>query len=241
MDTTVTEAIYPRLLRRVRAILIDSVILVGILVFWWITLPLVAEFHPVLKIVPPLLLVFLFEPVMVATTGGTPGHHMMGIKVQGLKTAEYIGIVRAAIRMLLRGLFGWLSFVFVLTSKKHQAIHDLIAGTVVVLKTPEQVPDTERLFERSQVNDGYSYPAVWKRILMIVIYNIAGLVLLSILNMALLSGSCINYNQCTKVDFILSLFTNLIWLVCLGASIVMCWRGRLPGCRRFKLNEDIYL
>jgi uncharacterized RDD family membrane protein YckC len=232
MPVTSTDAIYPRLIRRVRAILIDSVILICILLFWWLTLPLTVDFHPVLKIAPLFLLMFILEPLMVAYTGGTPGHHIMGIRVQNMKTGAYVGVVRAFIRALLRGLLGWLSFVIVLTSKKHQAIHDLITQTVVVLKAPDVLPNAEKFAERGLANDGYSYPARWKRILMIVLYNIGGLILISVLNAVALSNDCLEWGSCTRLDSILSIFTSLIWFLYIGASIVMCWKGRLPGCRR---------
>jgi uncharacterized RDD family membrane protein YckC len=83
----------------------------------------------------------------VATTAskwqGTPGKKLMGIKVADV-SGPRIGFVRAALRLAATALsiaiFG-LGFVVAFWNGKRRALHDLIAGTVVVeaKATPEDI------------------------------------------------------------------------------------------------------
>ena len=104
----------------------------------------------------PVLAVVLVDPVMVSIRGASPGHHLMRITIQDAKTGKNIGLLRALLRSVLRGVFGWLSLVFVLATKKHQALHDLICRTTVLLRDPENLPSYEKFSERNAEAEGYS-------------------------------------------------------------------------------------
>lgn len=73
------------------------------------------------------------------TTGGssqTAGKYLMDIKVS-LDGGGEIGYSRAFVRSLsyfVSGIFLYMGFLFALFSKKSQAFHDLISGTVVLEK-----------------------------------------------------------------------------------------------------------
>ncbi len=227
-----SQAIYPRLLRRIRAILIDSVILMSILFLWWITLPLFVDMPPTIKIGPLMILLFILDPLMVSITGGTPGHHLMGIRIQSAGSGNSINIVRAILRTVLKALLGWLSLLIVLTSKKHQALHDLVLHTVVVLKDPDALPESEKFEERYLKPAGYEYPPKWRRTLMILVYILVGLILLVMANLLFMSHECIQMNQCSTLDALIPDITSFIWFMFSASVIVLCWRGTFPGCRR---------
>lgn len=238
MGMNISDAVYPRLIRRVRAILIDSVFLLGVVLLWWITLPFVAERDPYIKVALPLILMFILESCMVAFTGGTPGHHIMGIKIVNARNGSYIGVARSLVRALFRTLLGWLSFIIALTSKRHQALHDLLVGTVVVFRNPAAYPSSERYVARNFEDQNYSYPPKWKRILLITFYNIAGFIVLIVGVSFVLSSECLEYDRCTFREELLNQVLGWAWLFYFGATTVMCWRGQLPGCRRIKLFDE---
>lgn len=237
MNANSSDAIYPRLIRRVRAVLIDSVLVMLIIIVWWLTLPLLVNTDSYIKVALPLILIFILEPCMVAFTGGTPGHHIMGVKIVSARTGTYIGVLRALIRALLRGLFGWLSFIIALTSRKHQALHDLAVGTVVILINPAAHSDGERHIARDLENSVYSYPSKWRRSLLIILYNIAGFLLLAMGLSIVLSSDCLEFDKCTSFEEIIDEVLGWVWIFYLGTTVVMCWRGLLPGCKRIRVQS----
>ena len=172
MTESILPTIYPRLIRRVQACIIDSFIIVFILVGLFL---LVTTFsvEPVwVRIAIVLVPVFFFEPVLVSYTGGTIGHHLLKLKVQDVSNTKNINIFLALIRFILKTLLGTISLIFVLTTRKHQAIHDFLANSIVAYKDPKQVPEYEALVERVIEEEGYIYPSKLRRIAMIILYNI---------------------------------------------------------------------
>lgn len=161
---------YPRRRRRVRAILIDSVLL-PITVFGSLILgDALGVSHTYGKVALILVPIFVLEPGLVAVTGGTIGHHLMKIRIATIDGQRNINIFAATLRFLGKLLLGWLSLIFVLTTKKHQAVHDLLARSVVVHKSPSVLPAYEILPERMSDSAEYLYPAAWRCVLVIFSY-----------------------------------------------------------------------
>ncbi|WP_319002456.1 RDD family protein [Dechloromonas denitrificans] len=223
---------YPRLIRRVRAILIDSVLL-PITVFGSLILgDALGVSHTYGKVALILLPIFVLEPGLVAVTGGTIGHHSMKIRIATIDGQRNINIFAATLRFLAKLLLGWLSLIFVLTTKKHQAIHDLLARSVVVHKNPSTLPAYEILAERTSDSAEYLYPAAWRRVLVIFGYWVLATVGLSIFSNIVASSKCIEGHSCATWEYLLLLALNIAWLVSLGGATVRGWRGQLYGCRR---------
>src|SRR5436190_8207282 len=104
--------------------------------------------HGALKIGPLVAGFLALEPGLVSWTGGTIGHHLMGLRIRDVVEDRNIGLIRATIRAVSRALLGWVSLVFILVTRKHQAIHDYISRTVVVLRNAAELPASERCAER---------------------------------------------------------------------------------------------
>ena len=183
-------------------------------------------------LVYPVIAILLVDPVMVSMTGASPGHRILGISIQDAKTGNRIGLLRAIFRSLMRGTLGWLSLVFVLTSRKHQAIHDLICRTVVVLCVPEQFPSYEKYSERITEIAGYKYPSRTRRFLVILVYVVLIFLLVGVLNVLTSSEACLTYGKCGTVDEIVSVALNLAFMFGVGVAIVFGWKARLFGCRK---------
>jgi uncharacterized RDD family membrane protein YckC len=143
------ELRYPRLIRRIQAAIIDGAIL-SIAFFTAGVIISAYEIHGGLKASIVALLLIILEPGLVSITGGSIGHHLRGLRVQNYKHGTNINIFRATIRFLVKILFGWLSFVFILVTKRYQAFHDMISGSVVVLRDSTKVPEYEAVSERGR-------------------------------------------------------------------------------------------
>lgn len=227
-----TQVFYPRLIRRVRAVLIDSV-LVPVTVFGALILgDAIGVSHVYGKVALALVPIFVLEPGLVAVTGGTIGHHLLRIRVTTIDGQRNINIFAAIIRFIAKLLLGWLSFIFVLTTKKHQAVHDLLARSVVVHKDSSTLPAHELLAERTPDSAEYVYPAAWRRVLVICGYWLMATVALSLFSNMVASDQCLEGRRCATWEYLLLLALNIAWLVSLGWATVRGWGGQLYGCRR---------
>jgi len=227
---------YPRLLRRVRAVLIDTVLIyVVAILFWLMLLPLLDRFSTPVRLAYPILALLALEPLMVSLTGGSPGHHLMGIAIHDSHTGSRIGVIRALVRFILRTLFGWLSLILVLTTKKHQALHDMLCRTNVVLVDPDSLPKTEKFAERETEDPGFAYPSKIRRVVVIFLYLVLALFVIGIASAMLVSDTCMSTNRCTPLESLTILSLNGALILGFGSSIVYGWQARLYGCRRTSL------
>lgn len=232
--TTVT---YPRLIKRVRAVLVDSILL-PVTVFSVLligdNLGVSGANGKALLIALP---IFFLEPGLVAFTGGTVGHHIFGIRVARRDGSGHINIFAASIRFIIKLLLGWVSFIFVLTTAKHQAVHDLVARSIVIHKDASGLPEHEVLAERKQQTDAYLYPAAWRRMAVIAAYWVLVTIALGLGSYILTTAECSKGYNCTTVDHLANIALNIAGLVGLGWVTVCGWSGRLFGCRRRPREE----
>jgi uncharacterized RDD family membrane protein YckC len=223
---------YPRLIKRVRAVLIDSIVVpvaVFLTLFVGISLGVSHVYGKALLVIVPII---ILEPMLVAISGGTVGHHLMKLRVAKQSGSGNINIIAATLRFALKILLGWLSFIFVLTTTKHQAAHDLIAGSIVIHKDPSNLPLHEVLSERSQTSDEFVYPPRWRRIFLIAGYWLVATIAFGAASYVISSSECTLGTRCTSADYFGQLFLEITWLIGLGWITIRGWTGRLLGCRR---------
>jgi uncharacterized RDD family membrane protein YckC len=223
---------YPRLIKRVRAVLIDSV-LVPVAAFGMLILgDTLGVSHPFGKVMLILVPILILEPGLVAFTGGTVGHHLLRIRVTRTDSTRNINIFAATVRFVVKLLLGWLSFIFVLTTAKHQAVHDLIARSVVVHKDATGLPAYDVLAERTVDSANYVYPSAWRRVVIIIAYALLGTVFLSVATALVSSTDCMESHKCTTLDKLFEMVLSVLWIVGIGWITVRGWNGMLYGCRR---------
>lgn len=228
---------YPRLLRRVRAALIDSVIFGVLFLVWVFGLGLVENAHAAVKIAPLVGGLLVLEPGLVSWTGGTLGHHLMKLRIRDAVEDRNIGFARAAIRALIRASLGWLSFVFILATRKHQAIHDYFSRTVVVLRNPTALPVSEKFDERVLAPAGFELPSRLRRAGVVLVYTFVSYVALAITVALVLSDSCLYSDICSTWDDFWSGLLGLGWFAGMLVIIVFGYRGQLFGCRRRRVRD----
>jgi uncharacterized RDD family membrane protein YckC len=237
MTENILPIVYPRLIRRVQAYLIDIFIIVFLAVGLFLLVTAIAVEPPWLRIAIVFVPFFIFEPVLVSFTGGTVGHHLLKLKVQNASNIKNINIVLAFFRYILKSLLGTISLLFVLTTRKHQAIHDFLTNSIVVYKDATQVPEHEALAERKIEEEGFIYPSKLRRVVMIILYNILLFILMAYLSGVFLSVACLDNNKCTTAENIISYVMGFIWLISLGLILVGGWKARIFGCKRKRIEK----
>jgi hypothetical protein len=214
----------------VQAILIDS-FFVALLIYAIAFLPPMGDWSfikPVLFVVG----IFTLEPGLVSLTGGTIGHHWRKIRVTRLSGHGNINIFAATIRFVLKTMLGWFSLVLVMTTQRHQALHDLAARSLVVYKTTDHLPAFEKLIDRPNLGDIYVMPSRWRRTLVTLVYFIMEYVIYAGTAILFVSNSCLTYRRCAALDTIILGGAEVGWMFLACATIVLGCRGQLYGCRR---------
>lgn len=229
MDSVAT---YPRFLRRVRALLIDWFITVFVIVTWWLSTPLVDGYSAATKIAYPFFAWLILDPVFVWRLGGTPGHLLMKLRIQDKINGQNIGLPRAIIRSLIKTVTGVWSFVFVFMTKKHQALHDVLASTTVVLRNPGSFPSRERIYERVLDVNTYRHPSALRRILVIFAYSVLATLFFGIFMGLLLPDKCLLSERCNSMENVILFVLSWIWFFGIVAILILGWKSRLYGARR---------
>ena len=137
MDTPNSQSLafslnYPSLVDRVQSTFIDTLFIV--LVMFMCTALLDRYTNPPdwIRIVLFFGLWTVYEPLSTSM-GGTIGNYIKGIRVRKHSAPDKkINFFQAFVRYFLKVMLGWLSFITMHTNKQRRAIHDLVAGTVMV-------------------------------------------------------------------------------------------------------------
>jgi uncharacterized RDD family membrane protein YckC len=122
--------LYARIWPRVKAMLIDGVVLGGAFFLSAVVGANIEGAGPVAFVVWVAFWV-LYDPVMVTSTGGSIGHHVQNLRVVSDKTGGNPSFLRAFVRNVVKGVLGLLSLLAMAGSSRQKAIHDDIAGTTV--------------------------------------------------------------------------------------------------------------
>jgi uncharacterized RDD family membrane protein YckC len=90
------------------------------------------EYGTVLRVTSVLILTLFYEPVLTVYSA-TVGQRVMGIRVRSANDpTKRINFLQAIIRLIAKAGLGWISFVTIHSNPKSRAIHDLVAGSVMV-------------------------------------------------------------------------------------------------------------
>ena len=229
MDSSVP---YTRISRRIKAFSIDTIALILIFFVTLFIVTAVNISNPTIESLIIFLFVISVEPLCVSITGASIGHHITGLKVRQASTDRKLNIFQSYIRFLAKLPFGLLSFISVLTTRKHQALHDLISKSIVVHKNCAAVLPYEIVSERILDTENYIYPSILKRVLVIFGYFILFYILYIIAFSMLIDSQCLLGKHCSNLDSgLLLLFSGIFW-VGIFAIIGLGWQARLLGCRK---------
>ena len=131
METTAVHN-YPSIVKRIQSTFIDALLIVALM---FATAKILDQFKEVpnwVKIVLFFGMWGIYEPVCVAYAC-TIGNYFMNIRVRKFaNTFQRINLFEAFVRYIFKTGLGWLSFLTVHTNKERRAIHDMVAGSVMI-------------------------------------------------------------------------------------------------------------
>ncbi|WP_321372228.1 RDD family protein [uncultured Draconibacterium sp.] len=124
---------YPGVFLRVKAVVIDSVVLILVMLG---AVDLFDSFNSVpdfARIAAFVFIFLLYDPLLTSVFGGTIGHFLFGIRVKRANNPKKnILFPLAVVRYMIKALLGWLSLITVTGNKRAKAIHDIVVKSVVV-------------------------------------------------------------------------------------------------------------
>jgi len=227
------EVFYPRLVRRVRAYLIDQMVLLALLAAWLLLLPWMEGFTSAQKIFALSAPMWLAEPCLVSLTGATIGHHLMYLRIRDARADRNLGFVRATLRAVLRLMLGWLSVLFILVTRRRQALHDVLLGSVVVIARPGRLPAYDLLVALPfDLQHAPGMPSRGRRLLIVLLYLLGASIAVGIVAVVLISPQCSSDEMCTREEEIVQAICGWVWLAAALAIVVLGVRGKLWGARR---------
>ncbi|SRR5258706_13596284 len=138
MEPTVLETNeqpeYPLLGDRVQSTFIDTILMVTLMFVFASILDKYENVPDWVRIVLFVGLWAVYEP-LCTTFGATPGNYIKKIRVRQFgASSKRINIFQALIRYILKILLGWVSFLTIHSNKERRAIHDFVAGSVMIKK-----------------------------------------------------------------------------------------------------------
>ena len=122
--------LYAKIWPRMKAILIDGLILTGAFLIAALIGANLAGSGAAAFLVWVAFWI-LYDPLMVSRTGGTIGHHAQNLRVVSDRTGRQPSFVIAFIRNVVKGALGLVSLLAMVGSSRQKALHDWIAGTTV--------------------------------------------------------------------------------------------------------------
>jgi uncharacterized RDD family membrane protein YckC len=239
-DRVEAEAVQPaygRFSRRLKAVVIDWMIMIAVLVAALFAAVLINSDH-IGRIIgfTVVAVLLLYEPILVSLTGSTIGHYRTNLRVVDNRTHGNISFMKAIVRIIIKDLLGLYSFVTMATTSRHQAVHDLLTQSTVQIRDRSKARFQDYVTVRSELLSP-AMPSVWRRILVIIAYVAAAYVLaggiaVGLSRAGLLTARCVaRVELCSTSEYSLLLGTGLGIIVIAILCIVQGWRGRLFGCR----------
>lgn len=171
--------------------------------------------------------VLAYEPLLVWWRGATLGHSICNLYVVDATTGRPPSLARAVARTWLKGLFGLPSFAWMALTRRHQALHDLATGTVVEVSDLSRARPDDLLEERGAEVMVVAVP-IWRRVSAIVLVVALSTFFYVLLVGALTSMACPTERCSPGVQFVEQAI-GLVWLATVIGTIVLGWRGYLPG------------
>jgi uncharacterized RDD family membrane protein YckC len=225
--------VYARATPRLQALIRDLVWQATILVCLVVPPTLLANQDLLRVLAPVCLLAFVFyEPVLIALRGATLGHSSLNLRIVRARDFGRVSFPRALLRTVVKWIFGLPSFLAMYFTSKHQAIHDLVSGTVVVPRESRHV--RPEWFEPARPEPAASVlPGRARRAFVIIGHWLAWYVMFQFAIVLLVPDDCFEHMRtCRQPVQWLIIATGLIWLT---GTIVLAfagWKGALWGAQR---------
>lgn len=129
----------PSLNLRIKAVVIDAVVVVGLMYLTSILINLVDLQSDLVRAVC-LGMILLYEPILTSLLGATLGQKMMGLEVSQFHSLikenkpKKINFGFSILRYASKFLFGWFSLLTIHSNTYGQALHDMVGSSIVRFK-----------------------------------------------------------------------------------------------------------
>ena len=130
--------LYSGLLVRVKALIMDVVVIMAFMIIATYIFSLFENVTDTTRTIAFVFIFYLYDPLFTSLAGGTLGHRFNGIRVKSAPPhGKNIIFPVALARFIVKSTLGWLSLLTITGNDKKKAIHDYLAGSVVVYKEPK--------------------------------------------------------------------------------------------------------
>lgn len=123
---------YPDLSDRIHSSFIDGILLI---IMMFVFASILDKFDDVpdwVRIAMFASLFVVYEP-LCTSLGFTVGHYIKGIRVRReSNSTKRINIIQSIFRYVVKIFLGWVSFLTISSNPKKRAIHDFVAGSVMI-------------------------------------------------------------------------------------------------------------
>ena len=227
---------YARFLPRLRALYIDAIIMM-LVAFGVLFVAVTLRSDNIARVLGFTIVLswLLYEPLLVSFAGGTIGHRRTNLRVVDDGTLGNVGLAKSFARTIIKAALGWVSFITMLTTRRSQAMHDLLTRSTVQVRDLASAGPKLYVHERRDFAPA-AMPSRARRIVVIGAYVAGSFVLCSLLYIVLIqngfiSDRCISTGQCSRQDDIMMNGLVVAWLVICVLCVGFGWRARLFGCR----------
>jgi uncharacterized RDD family membrane protein YckC len=125
----------PSLVRRVMALIIDSLVILLVFSTLSVLINILGEIPNVIRGFFLIFMIYLYDPILTSFYGATIGHRIMNLTLRKFDDqSSNISIGNALLRFVIKILLGWISFITVTSNKNKRAIHDLASGSIVIYR-----------------------------------------------------------------------------------------------------------
>ena len=234
-DSAIAPA-YARFMPRLRALYIDAIIIM-VVAFGVLFVAVMLRSDNIARVLGFTIVMgwLLYEPLLVSFAGGTIGHRRSNLRVVDDRTQGNVGLLKSFARTIVKAALGWVSFITMLTTRRSQAMHDLLTRSTVQVRDLASAGPKLYVRERQDFAPAVM-PSRMRRALVIGAYVIGSFVLCLLLFILLIrngfvSDRCISTDQCSQRDEMMFGGPLVAWLVVCLLCVGLGWRGRLFGCR----------
>ncbi len=233
---------YPSIPKRVKASLIDSVILMTSIVLIMTVYSHIGIETPIIGLI--IFSVFLFyEPILVSWKGRTIGHRIYKFKVVDVETVKNIGLAKAIVRFLIKISLGIVSLFWAFFTNRQQSLHDVITNSVVIsseisIESIEINGLPEIPFAESQ--EDIIQASITRRVIVSALWFIMLFFVVSIIYGLSVPAECLDdtsssINYCKHSDDVLGYVFVGIVVLCLALGA----KGKLLGARSKNIKPNV--
>jgi hypothetical protein len=232
---------YGRFLRRFQAAIIDAIVIM-VAIFGAVFIAITLNSEHLARTLGFSIAIgwLLYEPLLVALTGSTVGHYLCNLRVVDNKTGGNINFFKAVLRTLLKAVLGWLSFVTMATTRRHQAIHDLATHSTVQIRNAAEASPHHYRGEQTELASP-AMPSPHRRLavtaLHVIVFTVVFALAIEFGGDYLVSPACVNDDRCTRTEEAVLGGAALAWIAASVILIILGWRGHLPGARKTRTGS----